>query len=107
MKTFVVTPRAARDLAEIWEYLADRNIETAERTLGIIEKTFHKLAKQPGIGHFRKELADNRHRFFLVYSYFIVYRSAAKPLEVIRVLHAARDVQGLLGIASDDTSSNV
>jgi plasmid stabilization system protein ParE len=97
MKTFVLTPLAARDLNEIWDYLAEDNVEAANGTLSALEKTMRKLAKQPGIGHLRDDLADRRHRFFLVYSYLIVYR-AADPLEVIRVLHAARDVQMLLGI---------
>jgi len=59
-----------------------------------------RLARQPGIGHLREDLADRRHRFFLVHSCLIVYRAATKPLQVIRVLHAARNVQALLGIPS-------
>ena len=50
----------------------------------------------------REELADRRHRFFLVYSYLIVYRFETKPLQVLRVLHAARDVQGILGLTSEE-----
>ena len=56
----------------------------------------------PGIGHLRVDLADRRHRFFLVYSYLIVYRSQTKPLQVIRVLHAARDVQEILGLTPEE-----
>ena len=48
------------------------------------------------------ELADKRHRFLLVYSYLIVYRHETKPLQIIRVLHAARDVQSILGLAADE-----
>ena len=58
-----------------------------------------KLAKNPGMGHRRDELTDTRHRFLLVYSYLIVYRHETKPLQIIRVLHAARDVQSILGLA--------
>ena len=64
--------------------------------------TMHKLAKAPGIGHMREELADRRHRFFLVYSYLIVYRYETKPLQVIRVLHAARDVQSILRLIPEE-----
>ena len=60
----------------------------------------HRLAKNPGTGHMREELADRRHRFFLVYSYLIVYRFETQPLQVIRVLHAARDVESILGLSS-------
>jgi antitoxin ParD1/3/4/toxin ParE1/3/4 len=55
-----------------------------------------KLARTPGIGHFREDLADRRQRFFLVYSYLIVYRPETKPLHIVRVVHGARDVQALL-----------
>ena len=34
-------------------------------------------------------------RFFSVYSYLIVYRPEAKPLQMVAILHAHRDVAGL------------
>jgi len=61
-----------------------------------------RLAKNPRIGHWREELSGKQHRFFLVYSYLIVYRDKTKPLQIIRVLHAARDVQGVLGLTPDE-----
>jgi antitoxin ParD1/3/4/toxin ParE1/3/4 len=102
MKRFILTPRAKRDINDIWDYIADDNIEAADRVLDALDKALRKLAKNPGIAHFREELADKRRRFFLVYSYLIVYRHKTKPLQIIRVLHAARDVQGVLGFAPDE-----
>jgi antitoxin ParD1/3/4/toxin ParE1/3/4 len=67
-----------------------------------LERTLFKLARNPGIGHWREELADKRHKFFLVYSYLIVYRHETKPLQIIRILHAARDVQSILGLVPDE-----
>lgn len=60
-----------------------------------------KLGENPGIGQWREELTDKGHRFFLVYSYLIVYRHETKPMQIIRVLHAARDVQSILGLTPD------
>jgi len=99
MKAFVLTPLAARDLSEIWEYLAQDRVAIADQTLAALEKAIRRLARQPGIGHLREDLAERRHRFLLVRSFLVVYRTATKPLQVIRVLHAARDVQALLGIS--------
>ncbi len=65
-----------------------------------LERALDKLAKNPGIGNLREELADRRHRFFLVYSYLIVSRFETKPLQVLRVLHAARDVESILRLTS-------
>jgi antitoxin ParD1/3/4/toxin ParE1/3/4 len=101
MTPFVLTPAARRDLEEIWDYLAADNRKLAERVLDKIEAAMRKLARTPAIGHLREDLADRRHRFFLVYSYLIVYRSDARPLQVIRILHASRDVQSLLGLHED------
>lgn len=102
MKLFVLTPQAEHDLNEIWDYIAGGNIEAADRVLDVLDATFSKLVKTPGIGHKRDELADQRHRFFLVYSYLIVYRYETNPLQIIRVLHAARDVQHILGLTSEN-----
>ena len=96
MKRFVVTPRARRDINEIWDYIADDNIEAAGRVLDALDRAMIRLAKNPGIGHLREDLADKRHRFLLVYSYLIVYRPETKPLQIIRILHAARDLQSIL-----------
>ena len=102
MKPFVLTPRAQQDVSDIWDYIADDNIDAADRVLEALERAMLKLAKNPGIGHWREELADKRHRFLLVYSYLIVYRHETKPLQIIRVLHAARDVQSILGLTPDE-----
>jgi plasmid stabilization system protein ParE len=102
MKSFVLTPRAENDLNQIWDYIAEDNIEAADRVLTALETAFSKLAKTPGMGHVREELADRRHRFFVVYSYLIVYRYETDRLQVIRILHAARDVQSILGLTSEE-----
>ncbi len=105
MKGFVLTPRAEQDVSDIWEHIADDDMRAAGRVLDALERAMLKLAKNPGIGHWREELADKRHRFFLVYSYLIVCRYQTEPLQIIRVLHPARDVQSILGMASEDLDS--
>ncbi len=55
-----------------------------------------KLADMPGMGHIRKDLVDESLRFWSVYSYLILYRPDSRPLQVIRVLHGARDVETIL-----------
>ena len=102
MTPFVLTSRAEQDIGDIWDYIAGDSIAAADRVLESINQALHRLAKNPGIGHFREDLADRRHRFWLVYSYLIVYRFEPRPLQVIRVLHAARDVQSILGLPAAD-----
>ena len=102
MNPYVLTPRAEQDLSGIWDYIAEDSIDAADRVLLAIENAVQRLANRPGIGHLREDLADQRHRFWLVYSYLIVYRIGTQPLQVIRVLHAARDVQSILGIVAEE-----
>jgi len=97
MKSFVLTPRAELDLIEIWEYLAQDNLETADRILHELEATMCKLARMPGMGHVREDLVDPRHRCWPVYSYLIVYRPETEPLQVVRVVSGYRDLARLLG----------
>ena len=48
------------------------------------------------MGHLREDLAREPLRFWPVYSYLIIYRPDSRSLEIVRVLHGARDVKNLL-----------
>jgi toxin ParE1/3/4 len=98
VKRFILTPRAKQDLYDIWDHIAADNIEAADRVLESLHDAMVKLARAPGIGHWREELTDKRHRLFLVYSYPIVYRHETTPMQIIRILHASRDVESILGL---------
>ena len=102
MSRFVLTPAADQDLNDIWEYIAADNLEAADRVLSALETAFQRLADGPARGHYREDLADKRHRFDSVYAYLIVYRWETTPLQIIRVLHGARDVQTVIGSTLDD-----
>ena len=43
-----------------------------------------------------KDLADEPLRFWRVYTYLIIYRFESKPIEIVRVLSAYRDIRKLL-----------
>ena len=96
MSRFVLTPAAEADLVEIWDFIAADNPAAASRVLDAFESAFDRFADFPESGHFREDLADTRHRFAMVYSYLIVYRWQPRPIQIIRVLHAARDVEAML-----------
>lgn len=98
---FVLTRAGAEDLNEIWDYLASDNVEVADRILWELESAMLRLARLPGIGHYREELADRSNKFFLVRSYLIVYQPGTTPLRIIRVLHGSRDVLALLSFPEE------
>jgi plasmid stabilization system protein ParE len=102
MKSFEVTEAARTDLLEIWQYIRTDNIDAADKVIDRLHAAFVKLGRNPSLGHLREDLADSEHRFYLVYSYMIVYLAASKPVQIVRVLHAARDVQSILGLSPDE-----
>lgn len=101
MRRLKLTPLAQRDVEEIYRYIADDSARNAKRVITELRDVLYKLAKSPGIGHWREDLAGRAYRFLPFYSYLIVYKPDTKPLEVVRVLHAGRDVRRLLDIAPD------
>lgn len=96
MKRYQLTPAAEADLGEIFDYIRRDSPDAARRVLVRVREAMRRLAEFPGIGHVREDLADKSLRFWPVYSYLIVYRPESRPLQIIRVLHGARDVRQIL-----------
>lgn len=96
MAEFFYSPEARLDLLEIWEFIARDDIDAADRVEKEIERHVSLLAANPELGHFRSDLTSKPVRFWPVYSYLIVYDSAARPLEVVRVLSGYRDIATML-----------
>jgi plasmid stabilization system protein ParE len=99
MSEFLISPDARADLEEIWTYYAVdlQNVDAADHIRDEIFEALRKLARTPGIGHFRSDLAREPLRFWCVRKYIIIYRSEKRPVEIVRVLHGARVVQAILG----------
>jgi len=96
MNSFRLSPEAARDIEEIWEYIARDSVRAARRVrLGLLAAC-RRLAQHPGLGHRREDLTDKPVLFWPVYSYLIIYNPTTKPLEIVRILHGAQDLPRLL-----------
>jgi toxin ParE1/3/4 len=88
---YVLSPAATADVEQIEAFLDEHAPHATDAVLSRIRATMRRVASMPGIGHLRKDLADEPLRFVAVWSYLIVYRLAS-PLEIVRVVHGARDV---------------
>ncbi len=86
-----ITAQAERDLGDIWFYIAVDNIAAADKLLDIIDRHFLMLAEQSMIGRLRPELAANL-RSLAIERYVVFYTPSVNGIEVIRVLHGARDM---------------
>ena len=98
--TVVKLRPAIWDLIEIADYIAHDSIQAADRFLAAAEKTFEQLARMPGIGEpfgaGDPRLAHVR-RFRVAHfkRYLIYYRPVEGGIEVLRVIHGARNIQDL------------
>ena len=71
MGDYFYSPEARLDLLEIWEHIAADNIDAADRVEREIKEAVSKLAANPGLGHFRRDLTSKPVRFWPIYSYLI------------------------------------
>jgi plasmid stabilization system protein ParE len=96
-RRYILAPQAARDLVQIWRYIRkESSQETADRVESVIHNKFVYLADFPKGGHLRRDLTAAEVRFLAVYSYLIVYSPETKPLQIVAILHAHRDVAKIL-----------
>ncbi len=95
MMRFRLSPEAARDIREIWAYLAADSIKSARRLRLQIFDACQRIAENPGIGHRREDITEKPVLFWPTGAYLIVY-APRKPVEIVRVLHGARDLPGLI-----------
>ena len=88
--SYRVSSRATVDLDEIWLYIAQDNPEAADEFIGAFFSRFSNLAAMPKIGRAREELALSL-RSFPVGRYVVFYRETEGGIEIVRVLHGARN----------------
>ena len=98
--TIIRVPQARRDIVETAIYLEEQNPDAAMRFLAAVEETLAVLVTMPGIGVARASghprLAGLRwlpvHGFE---KHLIFYCPVDDGIEVIRVLHGARDIKSM------------
>ncbi len=103
MARVVKRPEALNDLEEIQVAIGRNSVRAAERFSIAAERAFELLASMPELGG-RSEsdhpiLAKLRiwpiRRFR---KYLILYRPLSNGIEVVRVVHGARDIESLFGM---------
>jgi toxin ParE1/3/4 len=95
------TAQTEMDLADILRYLEERSPAAAERLATAIEERCERLAQFPALGRAREELAEGL-RSIAVERYVVFYRVTTTAVEVLRMLHGARDIDTIM--APDDES---
>ncbi len=105
MPELIVAPAARADLLAQWDYYADEvgRPDLADRFVAQAEVTFKSLARTPGLGRprrFRSPTVKNLHSRKVADfpKHLIFYRplQEERGVEIVRVLHGARDLEVLL-----------
>jgi plasmid stabilization system protein ParE len=101
-RSFALTPEARSDLKEILLYIAEDSPQAAEKLRVEFLNGLQRVGRTPGMGHYHVELLDRRYRFWNFYSYVVAYAWDAKPIQVIAVVHGARDIEAFFGLRSEN-----
>lgn len=80
---------AIEDLVALRSWIGDRNPAAAQRVAAAIERSADHLGEFPQLGH-DGDLPATRELVVPGTPYFIVYRHGATAIEIVAVIHGAR-----------------
>ena len=93
-------PRAEADVDEQFGYFAERSTDLAHRFVDAMHETAARLAEASDLG-IRYDSVEARLTDMLAWkvkgfpNHLIFYRAATDGIEIVRVLHGARDIRAL------------
>jgi plasmid stabilization system protein ParE len=93
---YLLSEDADLDLDDIWEYIAQDNIDAADRWIGKLFDAFEAVGRTPSMGHKREDLTGYPVLFFPVGAYLIIYRAIRPTVEIVAVTQGARDIPSFL-----------
>jgi toxin ParE1/3/4 len=93
MARVCLRPLAESDILELWEYIAGDSESAADHWVDQLTDRLDLWATQPLMGRAREELSKNL-RSFPFGRYVVFYCPLDDGLDVVRVLHSSREIQG-------------
>jgi len=94
MTEYIISPSAIKDLEQIIDYFAMRNVDAGERVLSAFQKKCRYLTQFPYIGRSYKSIRPYL-RGLPMDGYIIFYRIGTDCIEIMRVVKGNRDLEGL------------
>ena len=95
MSRITRTSLARSDAIDIWRFIARDNEDAADRLIDEIEDRLKSLSKMPLAAEAVPFIGPDIRRS-TVGSYVIYYRPTKAGIEVLRILHGAREAKDLL-----------
>lgn len=96
MSSYVLSAAAESDLNEIWDYIAQDNVDAADEWVDRLFDAFRSIARTPGMGHRREDLTALPIRFWPVGAYLVLYRAQKQGIEIVAVTRGSRDIPSFL-----------
>jgi plasmid stabilization system protein ParE len=93
---YILSEDADLDLNDIWEYIAQDDIDAADRWISKLFDAFENLGRTPGMGHKREDLTASPVLFFNVGAYLIIYRVIRPTVEIVAITQGARNIPSFL-----------
>ena len=100
-KRIFITPRASQDIDNHFAYIAQNNSDVALRFFDAVRQTLARLAQMSGMGRLYP-VANPRLEGLRKWSvkgfekYWIFYLTFDEDIEIVRILHSARDIETIL-----------
>lgn len=94
MLKVVRTPLAVRDLTAITDHIAAQNLTAALSFYDEVDRLLNLIASYPQMGELVENFAPGLRRCTMG-DYLLFYRQSNEDVEVIRVLHGARQIDKL------------
>ena len=94
MRRVRLSRTAREDIGQIWNYLAVENLQAADRLLHRLDARFLVLFQFPETGVARPDI-DQTARMLIEHPYISFYRILPDLIQIIRILHGARDIGAL------------
>ena len=93
--SYRLSPQAKLELEAIGDHIAEDSPANAARFIERLTRKFVALGRNPRIGRARPELRSDL-RSFPYGAYLILYRIIDDGAEIVRVVHAARNLDDLV-----------
>ena len=93
MARVIQSNEALADLDAIYDYIGieKQSPRAADRFMDELQEKLEAYARQPEMGESRPELDESLRSFTFKKNYVVIYRPVDEGIDVLRVLHGARD----------------
>lgn len=107
-RQLIIRNRATQDLRQQANYiLGNGSVDAAEQFLELAEATFTQISIVPRIGKSVDFVSDRmgevrQWRIKNFQDYLVFYRVQDEQIEILRVLHGSRDLEGILSTLEEE-----